>query len=78
MIKITEETEKEFYFSQGLKDFRGAGTLCYVNGKEYSFAVLKGTERGEIIVHKYMKKFGDVRLVFTGMIKDCSTEFKKL
>lgn len=73
MIKITESTEKEFYFSQKLKDFRG-GNICLVNNIEYNFAVLKGTTSGKKIVEEYKKKYDDVRLVFQGSIRNCSIQ----
>jgi hypothetical protein len=77
MIKITESTEKEFYYSQKLKDFRGDGTICYINGKEYNFAVLKGTKTGIKIVDSYKKKYKDVKLVFRGASRNCKIEVKR-
>lgn len=66
MAKITEELEKEFYFSEKLKEARGGYKRCFVNGKEYSFAVLKGTKTGKKIVQGYKKHYEDLKLVYSG------------
>lgn len=74
MAKITEETEKEFYYSNTLAVDRKK--KCYVNEIEYSFAVVKGTESGKHIVKSYKKRYPDVELVHVGQIKNCSVEVK--
>lgn len=74
MAKITEETEKEFYYSNSLAEEKKK--KCYVNDIEYSFAVVKGTESGKSIVKSYKKKYSDIELVHVGQIKNCSVEVK--
>ncbi len=72
MAKITEETEKEFYYSAKLAAERNR--KCFVNEIEYSFAVVKGTESGKKIIKEYQKQYGDIELAYTGKIKNCSVE----
>lgn len=69
----TDETEKEFYFSERLEKARGGNRQSFVNGKKYSFAVRKGKSRKTI--QYYEDKYGDVELVFTGRLGDCRFKF---
>ncbi|MBX9851860.1 MAG: hypothetical protein K2X86_08885 [Cytophagaceae bacterium] len=77
MIRVTEDTEKEFFFSSKMKEEKQSNMTCFVNGIEYSFSVVKGSKTGKKIVRDYKKKYSDLKKIYSGAQKDFKIEIKK-
>lgn len=68
MIKVTDNTEFDFFYSENKEDFSGRKHVLTPNGKKYNIRLCKES-RGGKLYNEILNKYGDAKLIYSGKLK---------